>query len=76
MPYASVSELPAAVRSRLGTGKKARQWLHVWTSAYTRCTKAGGSTKDCEASAFAQANGVVKAADEEAREAARALLNF
>jgi cation transport regulator ChaB len=35
MPYASVAELPANVRSKL-KGKKRRQWMHVWNSSYQR----------------------------------------
>lgn len=35
MPYSSVSELPANVRSKL-KGKKRRQWMHVFNSSYSR----------------------------------------
>lgn len=38
--------------------KKRRQWIRVWNSAFARCQSEGG--KDCEASAFKQANSVVK----------------
>ena len=33
MPYASVSELPAPVKTKL-KGKKLRQWMHVFNSAF------------------------------------------
>ena len=55
MPYSSVDEVPDSVPK----GKK-KQWMEVWNSAYKSCTDDGGSKKDCEATAFAQANGVVK----------------
>ena len=34
MPYASVAELPAAVRAKLKSPKRQRQWMHVWNSEY------------------------------------------
>jgi len=34
MPYSSVSELPPAVKDRIKSSKKRRQWLHVWNSEY------------------------------------------
>jgi hypothetical protein len=42
---------------------KRRQWEAVWNSAYDKCVKDGGSDKDCEGRAFAQANGTVKGDD-------------
>ena len=50
MPYSSVSEVPDYVPK-----EKRKQWLEVFNSAYSR---AKGSQKEREASAFAQANGV------------------
>jgi phage head maturation protease/cation transport regulator ChaB len=35
VPYATVADLPAAVRSKL-KGKKLRQWMHVFNSSYER----------------------------------------
>jgi hypothetical protein len=43
--------------------KQQRQWVDIWNSTYKRCKDKGGSDKDCESSAFAQANGTVKAED-------------
>ena len=54
MPYASVSELPPAVRSKL-KGKRLRQWMHVFNSAYAR--------NKAESLAFAEAWATVKNAD-------------
>lgn len=55
MPYASVSELPAAVKAKLkGKPKKLRQWMHVWNSEYA-------ANKD-ESRAFASAWAVVQKA--------------
>lgn len=54
MPYGSIDELPPYVRKL--PEKKQRVWMHVFNSAFKRC----GGGKDCEGSAFAQANGVVK----------------
>lgn len=48
---ANVQKLPA---------KKRRQWIRIWNSSFARCQSEGG--KDCEASAFRQANGSVKPA--------------
>lgn len=59
MPYSAsdVSALPANVQAM--PARQRRQWAQVWNSAYAAAKKAGKSDKDAEASAFAQANGVV-----------------
>lgn len=62
MPFASVSELPAAVRDRLSAAKQ-RQWLRVWNSVFEREREDGATVADAEAAAFIQANGVVKRGD-------------
>jgi hypothetical protein len=54
MPYATVSDLPPAVRSKLKTSKKRRQWLHVWNSSYDR--------HGDESRAFAEAWATIKKA--------------
>lgn len=54
MPY-TMATLPDSVKKL--PEKRQRQWFEVWNSAYRACEKDGG--KDCEASAFRQANGVV-----------------
>ncbi len=36
--------------------KNRRRWIRVWNSAFQRCRAEGG--KDCEASAFKQANAI------------------
>lgn len=59
MPYdADSANLPEHVRSLPEVRR--RQWAAVWNSTYTRCIEAGGNERTCEASAFAQANGVLK----------------
>ena len=63
MPYRTTAELPPAVKSRIKSAKGRRQWMHVWNSAYDKCINNGGTADRCESSAFAQANGVVKAED-------------
>lgn len=35
MPYASVKDLPPAVRRKIKSPKRRRQWMHVWNSEYT-----------------------------------------
>jgi|PlaIllAssembly_1097288.scaffolds.fasta_scaffold151339_2 cation transport regulator ChaB len=55
MPYSTVGDLPPAVKKL--PEKRQRQWMAVWNSAYQSCLEKGGA--DCEASAFAQAWGVV-----------------
>src|SRR5438034_9249362 len=55
MPYSNVSEVPDYVPK-----DKKKQWMEVWNSAHKAAKKKGMSDKDAEASAFAQANGVVK----------------
>ena len=60
MPYATVNELPSAVKRALGTGKDARSWMHIWNSAYRSCSEKGSKPADCEARAFATANGTMK----------------
>jgi hypothetical protein len=39
--------------------KKRAQWVAIFNSAYKRCMDSDGGGKECESSAFAQANGVV-----------------
>ena len=51
MPYNRVAELPASVRAKL-KGKKLRQWLHVFNSAFER--------NKSESIAFAEAWATVK----------------
>ncbi len=55
MPYQTTADLPDAVQ-KLGN-EKARQWMHVFNSAFDKCQTSGG--EDCEASAAKQAWGVV-----------------
>lgn len=50
MPYASIDELPAAVRDQYGP-KQQRAFLAAYTSAYDTCQADGG--EDCEQQAFA-----------------------
>jgi hypothetical protein len=61
MPYSNVSEVPDSVPAEFK-----KQWLEVWNSAYAAAKKDGQSNKDAEASAFAQANGVMKKREEAA----------
>lgn len=63
MPYASVSEVPDYVPEEFR-----KQWLEVWNSAHKKAKEDGKSDKDAEASAFAQANGVIKKLKEEMSE--------
>lgn len=58
MPYSGPSDstLPDYVKKL--NAKDKRQWVAVFNSAYQSCQDEGG--EDCESSAFAQANGVVK----------------
>lgn len=51
MPYESDADVPKHVPPN-----KRSQWRQVWNHAYKSCQSKGG--KDCEASAFRQANGV------------------
>lgn len=53
MPYASVASLPAPVKAKL-SGKKLRQWMHVFNSAYDK--------HGDESRAFAEAWATVKKA--------------
>ncbi len=56
MPFTITSaDLPQHVKDL--PDKKKAQWVEVWNSAFAKCDDAGG--KDCEATAFRQANGVV-----------------
>ena len=57
MPYSSVADVPDYVAE----GKR-KQWLEVFNSAFASARAKGLSAKECEASAFRQANGVVKSA--------------
>lgn len=61
MPYSKIDELPEAVQ-KLPESKQ-RQWMTVFNSAYAKAVKDGKEEKEAESSAFAQANGVVKATD-------------
>ncbi len=54
--FNSIADLPANVRSRLGTGEQ-RTWLRVFNRTF-RAT--GGSTERKESAAFRAANGVVR----------------
>jgi len=61
MPYSGPDDksLPSNVK-KMPLNKK-KQWVHVWNSAFSSCMKKdGASEKECESSAFAQANGVAK----------------
>ncbi len=56
MPFTvSSTDLPDHVKKL--PDKKRAQWVSVWNSAFEKCDTAGG--KDCEGSAFRQANGAV-----------------
>jgi len=55
MPYSSISDLPDSIRKL--PEQKQKQFLEVFNSAYEKC-KADG-VEDCDATAFAQAHGVV-----------------
>jgi cation transport regulator ChaB len=57
MPYATLEDLPAAVRKL--PKKRQRQWKNVFNSALWHCTKEGGDAKECETKAFKQAWSVV-----------------
>lgn len=61
MPYDidKLEDLPEYVQDL--SAKKRRQWVHVFNSAYASCIADGGSKKECEKSAFSQANEAVKA---------------
>jgi len=60
MPYSGKDDpdLPSNVKKMGDKDKK--QWVDVFNSAYASCTKDNGKKADCEKSAFAQANGVLK----------------
>jgi hypothetical protein len=49
------TDVPGVVRKL--PPKKRRQWAQIWNAAFAKCQKEGG--KNCESSAFAQANAVV-----------------
>jgi hypothetical protein len=72
MPYTGPGDdkLPEAVQ-KLPEAKRAI-WVNVWNSAHKKCLDEGGEGPACEASAFAQANGVAmkESADEALAEAA------
>jgi hypothetical protein len=36
MPYASVDELPQAVKDKIKSPRRRRQWMHVWNSEYDK----------------------------------------
>lgn len=58
MPYTVDSaNLPDNVKEL--SDKKKSQWVKIWNSAYDSCIDDDGTAKECESSAFAQANGVV-----------------
>jgi len=59
MPYkVDGSDVPESVASLSAT--KRRMFAAVWNSAYSKCVDDGGTDSECEGSAFAQANGVLK----------------
>jgi hypothetical protein len=62
MPYSPDDpNLPDYVKSL--SAKRKRQWTDIFNSSYSRCMKGKSGDdagKQCESSAFAQANGVVK----------------
>jgi hypothetical protein len=64
MPYTGPDDekLPDNVK-KLAASKRAR-WVEIWNSAYQDCIDNGGNGGDCEASAFAQANGVMFASEQ------------
>jgi phage I-like protein len=68
MPYSNVAEVPDSVPAEFR-----KQWLEVWNSAFKRARAEGKSQKDAEASAFAQANGVIKKRRENLEEASESL---
>lgn len=55
MPYKDASDAPSHVPKA-----KRKQWVEVFNSTYSSCTKAGRKEKFCEQKAFKTANGVVK----------------
>ena len=55
---ASDSRLPSNV-SGLSLAKR-RQWVGAWNGRFKSCQSDGGSSKDCESSAFAVANAAIK----------------
>lgn len=59
MPYSGPGDEKLPEKVKALPEKVKAQWVEVWNSAYGKCTKDGGNTKDCESSAFAQAWGVV-----------------
>jgi hypothetical protein len=64
MPYSvdKPEDLPANVQKL--PAKLIAQWVAVWNSAFSACTDDGGKKADCETSAFKQANGVIKKAQD------------
>jgi len=59
MPYKlGDSNLPSNVKTM--DEKDQEKWIEVWNSAYESCIDDSGESDDCESSAFAQANGVIK----------------
>jgi len=52
MPYSGAddSDLPSNVKKL--SDKKRRQWVHIWNSTYSSCTKGGGGQQECESKAF------------------------
>ena len=63
---ASDSRLPSNV-SDLSLAKR-RQWVGAWNGRFRDCQSEGGSSKDCESSAFAVANSAIKDMTEEEAE--------
>jgi cation transport regulator ChaB len=58
MPYSGKGDASLPDHVKKLSDSKRSQWVEVFNSAYTRCQDKDG--KDCEGSAFRQANGVVK----------------
>jgi hypothetical protein len=55
MPYFEDEDVPKYVPE-----DKRAQWREVWNSVYSRALARGETSEEAEASAFRQANGVIK----------------
>jgi hypothetical protein len=56
MPY-TTENAPDYVKRQVA-GKRLRQWVDVWNSAYARALRRGEDPSSAEGSAFAQAHAV------------------